>query len=372
MKKKIAIFYISKYSGHYRAASAIEEGLRYLHPEVDVVKLNAITYINPIMGSIINRAYIELIKKKPEIWEHIYDNPEVIEKTKKAREALHRFNMSKVRRLIEDISPDAVYCTQAFPCGLVADYKRTLKSDLRLIGVLTDHAPHSYWLYDEVDHYVVPSPETGKRLQEKGVLPGKLKVYGIPVDPVFAQKHEKSPIKKELGLREDLPIVLIMGGSQGLGAMEEAVHSLERDTIHKYQMVIVSGSNKRLYKKFKKYFSKKTMERVLILPYFDKIDILMEIADIVVSKAGGMTTAEAMVKSLPMVIVSPIPGHERMNADYLVSKGAAVEVRDCTVLHEEINRIFDSPGRIDNMKENIKAIARAQSAIDAAALAFGE
>ena len=370
MKKKILIFYISRHSGQYHAATAIENGLYELSDGIEVVKINAINNTNPILGRVVNKAYIELIKKKPELWEHIYDNPEVIERTKTAREALHRFNMTKIRKLIERASPDMVYCTQAFPCGLVADYKRTLKRRLPLVGVLTDHAPHSYWLYDEVDHYVVPSPETGKRLREKGVSAEKIRVYGIPVDPRFRKTHKKDEVLKEFGLSKGMPTVLMMGGSQGLGAMEEAVLSLASDPLHKYQLVVVTATNKRLYRRLRRHFPVAGEKNVHVLPYVEKIDMLMGAADVIVSKAGGLTTAEAMVKSLPMVIVKPIPGHERMNADYLVSKGAAVEVMDCTELHDALNRLFDSPGAIANMKENIKAIARPESALDTAALAF--
>lgn len=370
MKKKVMIFYISRHSGHYHAATAVENGLKEISAGIEVVKVNAITHTNPILGRVVNKAYIELIKKKPEIWEHIYDNPEVIERTRSAREALHRFNMSKIRKLIEKESPDIVYCTQAFPCGLVADYKRTMKRRLPLIGVLTDHAPHSYWLYDDVDYYVVPSPGTGKRLREKGVPLEKIKVYGIPVDPKFRKSHKKDEMLREFGLDQGMHTVLIMGGSQGLGAMEEAVFSLANDPLHEYQLVVVTAANKGLYRRLRRCFPGGSGKNVYVLPYVEEIDMLMEAADVIVTKAGGLTTAEAAVKNLPMVIVKPIPGHERMNADYLVSKGAAVEVVDCTELHDALNELFDSPGTIENMKENIRAISRPESALDTAALAL--
>ena len=63
MKKKIIIFYISKHSGHYHAAMAIEEGLLGIDPDLDIVKINALDYTNPILGKIINKAYLEIIKK---------------------------------------------------------------------------------------------------------------------------------------------------------------------------------------------------------------------------------------------------------------------------------------------------------------------
>lgn len=370
MKKRVLILYISKFSGHYRAALAIEAGLAKMPAEVEVTKINALNYTNPILGKVINRAYLEVIKKRPEIWERMYDNPEVMKKTQKAREALHRFNMAKMGKLMKKYSPDAVYCTQAFPCGMVADFKRTFSSNVILIGVLTDHAPHSYWLNDEVDYYVTPSSETASGLKAKGVAGDKIRVYGIPIDPVFGIKQDKGKILSSMGLEKGKPTILIMGGSQGLGAIEEAVFSLMSDAARNYQLIVITGSNKKLFKKLEKNSRKSSLRNIKLFPYVSNVDALMDAADVVVTKGGGMTTSEALVKGLPMVIVKPIPGHERMNTDYMVSKGAAVEVKDMVFLHDKLNELFDEPEKLEKMSKNALDIAHPESALDSASLLF--
>ncbi len=370
MSKKVLIFYISRYSGHYHAASAIERGLLTLTRDVEVHKINALTYTNPILGAIINKAYLEVIKKRPEIWGHIYDNPDVIKKTKRARETLHRFNMSKIKRLIESYSPDIVFCTQAFPCGMIADYKRTSGKDVLLIGVLTDHAPHSYWLFEEVNYYIAPSEETARALGQKGVLPERIKTYGIPVDPKFCHKREIPGIKNNLGLSDEGPVILIMGGSQGLGAVEEVAGSLMEDRQHKYQLVVVSGSNKKLYTRLQRLKRDKPEGNISVLSYVENIDELMEASDVIITKAGGMTIAEALVKRLPMLIVNPIPGHEQMNTDYLVGKGAAIQIEDYGEIHQKLNKLFDSKGLLNDMKKSCSELAKPNSALDIAKLAF--
>ncbi|MEA3489901.1 MAG: glycosyltransferase [Candidatus Omnitrophota bacterium] len=370
MSKKALIFYISKYSGHFHAANAIEKGLMELDRNIEIEKINALRYTNPILGSIINKAYLEIIKKKPEIWEHIYDNPDVMNKTKKARKALHKFNMSKVKKLLESRSPDVIFCTQAFPCGMVADYKRSSGRKIPLIGVLTDHAPHSYWLYDEVDIYVAPSEETAGILEKKGIPPGKIRVFGIPVDPKFRREHDIRGIKKSLGFSERDPVILIMGGSQGLGAVEEVVRLLLRDLEHNYQLLVVSGANKKLYKKLFRLKRSKGGTKLSVMSYVENIDELMEASDIIITKAGGMTMAEALVKKLPIMIVKPIPGHERMNTDYLVERGAAVEIQDFDQIPGMINGLFDLEGVLEKMKKNVEILSKPDSALDIARLAF--
>jgi processive 1,2-diacylglycerol beta-glucosyltransferase len=368
MQKKILIFYISEFSGHFHAASAIEKALLQLQKDLDIDKINALDYTNPILGKIINKAYLEVIKKKPELWGNIYDHPKVVKKTKKAREALHKHNMSKIKRLIEKHSPYAIFCTQAMPCGMVADYKRSGGKDVKLIGVLTDHAPHSFWIFDEVDFYAVPSEETGKVLEQKGIPPSKIKVSGIPVDPKFRKSHDVKKINKEYGLNKDDPTILIMGGTQGLGEVELIVKALLKDKEHNYQLLIVAGSNKKLFTRLKKLGRKKGGENMRVLSFVENIDELMEISDIVVGKAGGMTTAEAAVKETPMIIVSPIPGHERRNTDYMIEKGVAVEVEDFVEVPRKINELFDSEGMLEGMRKNARKISKPKSALDIAKL----
>ena len=124
MRKKVLIFYISEFSGHFHAARAIEKGLNEVIGDVEIKTINALEYVSPLLGKIINKAYLKFIKKKPEVWGNIYDNPEILKKTQKTREALNKISMPKIKKLIEEFSPDIVFCTQAFPCSMVVDYKR--------------------------------------------------------------------------------------------------------------------------------------------------------------------------------------------------------------------------------------------------------
>ncbi len=310
-----------------------------------------------------------MIKKKPEIWGNMYDNPDVMKKTKGAREALHRHNLKKMKRLIGMHAPDIIYCTQAFPCGMVADYKRACGENIPLVGVLTDHAPHSYWLHDEVDYYVVPSEETASALEQKGVPAAKIRSYGIPVDPKFKFNQDARYLRECLGIKAGKPTILIMGGTHGLGAIKETVETLSGDSKRQYQLLIVTGSNKRLYGRLKKFSRIKNRDNMHVFSYVDNVDELMQVSDLIVTKAGGMTIAESLVKGLPMLIIDPIPGHERRNADYLVKSGAAVEAEDVGQIYGIINGLIDSGSALATMRKNAESLAKPESSLDIAKLA---
>ncbi|MCP4649070.1 MAG: glycosyltransferase [PVC group bacterium] len=364
--KRILLLYISNNSGHHRATMAIEEALYSLSPEIKVMNINCFNYTNPMLEKVINSVYNKVIKIKPEVWEYLYDNPKIVRRSKKLRRLIHKFNSKKLKKLIYNFKPEAIACSQAFPCGMVADFKKTYALDIPLVGVLTDYYPHSYWMYDNINGYVVPSEQAKKRLVDNGVEKDKVFVYGIPISPTFSNNHDKEFILKSLHLEPDVPTILIMGGGQGLGPIEDLVFAV--NTIEKpFQIIIICGTNKKLKKWLEK---RKTLfkKKMAILGYTKQINILMDIADLLVTKPGGLTTAEALTKSLPVVIVNPIPGQEAKNTEFLLSEGVAVRARntlDAAILIEDL---LNTTGKLNKMKKAALKHAKPQSAVDTAKL----
>ena len=183
--ERIILMYISEVSGHHSATIAIEKAIKILSPDAQILNINGFNYTNPISEKIINRLYMGIIKRTPQIWDYLYDNPSVAKNIEKIKETVHKLNSPKLKNLFDRFKPTAVVCTQAFPCGMVADFKKTYNSDIPLIAVLTDYIPHSYWIYDAVDYYITPAQEVGHLLAEKGVDTKKIKNFGIPFDPKF-------------------------------------------------------------------------------------------------------------------------------------------------------------------------------------------
>jgi processive 1,2-diacylglycerol beta-glucosyltransferase len=221
------------------------------------------------------------------------------------------------------------------------------KLSFTLVGVLTDFAPHSYWINEGVDYYIVPSEDTRERFIKKGVPAEKIRVFGIPIRYKFAERLDEYKTRESLGLAPDVPTVLVMGGGQGLGSMKEAVKALIASE-EPLQLIVVAGSNQKLFKWLKKV-SVKSSKKILCYDYASNIDELMEAATLIVTKPGGMTTAECLAKGLPMVIITPLPGQEARNTDFLLEKGVAVHVHDIRNLAEEVELLLRSPQRLKTM-----------------------
>jgi len=358
--------YISEVSGHRSATMAIEKAIRQLHPGSEILNINAFNYTNPISEKVVNRIYMEVIKRTPKIWDYLYDNPSVVKGLEKIKRRIHKSNSPKLKKLFDSFRPDLVVCTQAFPCGMVADFKKAYASDLPLVAVLTDYIPHSYWVYDEVNYYITPSEEVSVRLEKKGVQAYKIKSYGIPFDTKFNQKLDKADIFFRLKLDPAKPAVLIMGGGQGLGPIKTIVKSLEKSE-YGIQELIVTGTNKKLFRSLKRKI-KHYKQDIHLFGFVQNIQELMYISKLIISKPGGVTTAEVLSMGLPMVIVKPIPGQEVNNTNFLTQKQAAIKVDEPKEVYQAIDDLLKNKSKLEQLRTAELKIAKPGASMDIAKL----
>ena len=364
--KRIILMYISEVSGHRSATMAIEKAIKQLHPDSVILNINAFNYTNPISEKVINHIYMEVIKRTPKIWDYLYDNPSVVKGLENIKQHIHKSNSPKLKKLFDSFNPDLVVCTQAFPCGMVADFKKTYGVNLPLVAVLTDYIPHAYWVYDAVDYYITPSEEVSARLEKKGVEPSKIKPYGIPLDLKFSQKLNSEDIFCKLKLNPLKPVVLIMGGGQGLGPIKTIVKSLEKSE-HDIQELIVTGTNKKLFRSLKRKI-KHYKKNIQLFGFIQNIHELMHISKVIISKPGGVTTAEVLSMGLPMVIVKPIPGQEINNTNFLTQKQAAIKVDAPKEVYLVIDDLLKNKVKLERLRAAGLKIAKPGASMDIAKL----
>ncbi|RJP28842.1 MAG: hypothetical protein C4533_03360 [Candidatus Omnitrophota bacterium] len=362
--KRIILMYISEVSGHRCATEAIEKSIKRLEPETEILNINAFNYTNPISEKVVNRLYMAIIKRTPAIWSYLYDNQKIAKSISRIKESIHKFNSPKLEKLFNSFKPDAVVCSQAFPCGMVADYKKVTHSSIPLIAVLTDYIPHAYWVYDDVNTYITPSEEVSIRLMQKGVPHSKIKPFGIPFDPDFNRPVNKDQVFSKLGLKSNKFTALIMGGGQGLGPVKSIISSLEHVN-QDIQEIIVTGTNKKLYRTIKKKLNK-YRKKVVLFGYANNINELMSIADVLITKPGGITTAEALSKHIPMIIVHPIPGQEASNTAYLTEHKAAIKIDKANRINLAVEELIASPEKLKELANAAKKISKPESSMNIA------
>lgn len=368
-KKRILIMYAPANTGHHKAALAIERAVGLIDSGAEVLTLNSLQYTNPILEKVIIKTYMGMLKTTPELWDYLYDNPQIVKKTEGLRELIHKFNSTKLKTLLDDFGPHVVICTQAFPCGVMADYKKLNRGTTPLVGVLTDYSPHAYWIYDMVDKYVVPSESAREKLMKSEVDSSKIISLGIPIDPKFRVRQDRSQIIRRLDLNPSVPTVLIMGGGQGIGPIKKVVQRLDKVDFP-FQILVVAGRNKFLKDRLKRR-QPKFNKRVTVLGNVEYVDELMEVSTLLITKAGGLTTAESLAKELPMIIINPIPGQEAKNTQFLLKIGAALKAEDEAHVARLTEKLLRDHSRLGQMRRKAKENGRPDAAFRIAEYILG-
>lgn len=358
------LMHVTTSSGHHHASQAVAQGLRRLDPTCQVLTIDAFDYTSRFVRSAIMQSYLSMIRHYPDVWEYLYDNPEIHRRVQHMRTLLHRYHGRKLQRLLETAQPHAIACTQAFPCGMVADFKQQRRLRIPLVGVLTDFAPHLYWVHETIEAYVVPSEEVKLRFMAHGIHPDRIRVYGIPVEPRFLDPVDRPATYAHFRLEPATPVILVMGGGGGFGPIRELMQSLDQ-VPQPCQFLVLTGTNDALLEWFRR---RRFHHPVLASGYVDAVPQLMDIATLIITKPGGLTTAEALAKHVPMLIVTPIPGQELCNARHLLAQGAAVQLSSPKAARDVVAQLLKDSRQLQRLREQAARMAHPDSALQTARL----
>jgi len=362
MKKpgKILVTYISVGAGHRMAAEAVRRGLARVCPESQVILFDLLDFWRRPAVLLGTALYRSVIRLQPEL----YGSPTARSRLSWALRRFCRLNRRAVSNLIAETEPAVAVCTQALPSLLLSDFRRLSGHPLRQVAVPTDFAVHDYWLEPEIDCFCLPEPGIRANLLGRGIPREKLKVTGIPVDPAFARELPVGELRRRHGFSSGQSVVLVMGGGEGTGHLVRLVRELLEEG-GGYQLAVVAGKNLRTLARLRE-IQALAGERLKVFGFIESVDELMAISDIIVTKPGGLTASEALIKKVPMVLVDPIPGQETINADFLVKEGAAILCSHLPRIGKFVGDLLADPERLEEMRRAARKLARPDSALDVA------
>lgn len=366
--KKIMIFYGSYGGGHLSAARAIKEYIENNHKDIEIQMIDCIEYVNKFVNKITTKAYEDMAKIAPWAWGYVYKKSEkgIIAKFSNDSNKLMAY---KLYKLINEFNPDSIISTHPFSSQMCAYLKKKGKANFKLATVTTDYAPHDQWLlyHEQVDFFFVAHDGMKKALSEKGIDENKIYVTGIPLSNRFLAHYNKKDILLEFGLQENKKTVLFFGGGKmGLGKSKtlEILKTLAED-FNDLQIVAISGKNKEMNEQFKEIVSSNAREDSMkVLEFTNKVPELMTIADLVITKPGGLTTTESLASGLPIIIINPIPGQEEENAEFLEERKVGVWIKKGDNVKEVLTNIFSNSEKMREMKINARLLAKKNSTID--------
>lgn len=215
------------------------------------------------------------------------------------------------------------------------------------------------WLSRVFHRYFVARDETKAHLEALGLPGGRITVSGIPIDSKFAEPIDIASVRQSYGLKPKLTTLLVSAGALGVGPTEMIVTRLKQ-LRHKTQSIVICGRNDALREKVEEIIG--ADDNFCVLGYSDRMAELMRTSDLFIGKPGGITTSEALVCGLPMVIVSPVPGQEERNSDHLLEEGVAIKCNNLVTLPYKVDQLLDHPTRLKRMRTLACKLGRPDSA----------
>lgn len=330
--------------GHKMAARAIGEEIKKLNSSANVTELDLLEYYYPRMSQYVFWLFKMFV-------EHCYGIYNLVYKlSSKMNVDLKPTGINvyrKLQKLMKDYEPDMIVCTLPLCARSIASYIEKTQCRIPLVTCITDISIHQEWIIPQTDTYLVPTKEVGDNLIQKGTSPERIFVTGIPIRQQFMEDVKKQPSGGKK--------VLVMGGGLGIiPQLDELIIMLHH--MKGVSATIITGSNRKAYETWQGKYAD-----VEVLGYTENISTYMKEADLVITKAGGITLFESIHCEVPLFVIHPFLEQEVNNAKYAQEHGFARIVWGRSEdFVTELRKFISDEGQWQQMKENIR---RAKSEI---------
>ncbi|XP_071737393.1 probable monogalactosyldiacylglycerol synthase, chloroplastic isoform X2 [Rutidosis leptorrhynchoides] len=368
-KKKVLILMSDTGGGHRASAEAIKWAFNEkFGDEYEVFVTDLWTDHTPWPFNQLPRSYNFLVKHGS-LWRMTYyaSAPRFVHQSNFA--ATSTFIAREVAKGLMKYQPDIIISVhplmQHVPLRILRS--KGLLDKIVFTTVVTDLSTcHPTWFHKLVTRCYCPTEEVAKRALKAGLQSSQIKVYGLPVRPSFVKPvRPKVELRKELGMDEDLPAVLLMGGGEGMGPIEATAKALGNalydDDLGEPigQVLVICGRNKKLANKL---LSAKWKIPVQVKGFVTKMEDCMGACDCIITKAGPGTIAEAMIRGLPIILNDYIAGQEVGNVPYVVENGCGKFSKSPKEIAHIVGQWFGPKAHeLNAMSQNALRLARPDS-----------
>jgi len=259
-------------------------------------------------------------------------------------------------QMVRELRPIAIVATEVGCCEIAALIKKDLQLQVPLVAVNVNYDADHAWVQPEVDQYIVVTEEVRAELINSGAPSEKIAVWGVPMSADFARlerERARADVCHWLDFNPDERLILVCGGGEGIGPLEEVTSRLMQ-LESAPQLIVVTGNNQRLQRSIENLIADKAVHRVRVLSWTNRIAELMRASDVMVSKLGN-TFDEAIVAELPIVALEPPPGSERVQYRHLDEWGVGCAVGTVDQMADTIARLLQNPDELEAMRRRARS-----------------
>ena len=358
---KVLVLSSNNGGGHNSAAKAIQECYES-HGDICEIR-DCLSFISDGVSEAVARSHNFVYRHAPKFFNNSYRHTEQNTAMFKDNHAVRRMiDLGKYNlgQFLQTDDFELVICTHVFAAMMLTAAKQHYDLPIRTAIVETDYTNTPGSSENDVDYHFLPDTALSAELIAAGVDESRIVISGIPVRQEFTEGMEKAEAKQLLGMPVDRPHVLIMGGSMGSGPIPDILDSLYLLCKESIQISVVCGTNEQLLTVLRR--SCGHLGIIHLYGYTPHISLLMDSADLLVTKPGGISTSEAAAKGLPMVLINTVGGCEEHNLSYFLQKGGAVTADTAEELCHCCQSLLNDAGLREKMSRALKEVAKPDAA----------
>jgi processive 1,2-diacylglycerol beta-glucosyltransferase len=355
---RVLILTASYGSGHNAAAGSLATAFTERGAAVTVVD-HFRELVHPVFDRASRSVYMALLRRAPMLWGAAYALGDWLPSDSPLAFGMTRIGTGRLSALLDELEPDAVVSVHATPAAAMS----ALASEGRRLPphttVVTDFVAHSQWLARGIDRYCVADADIGHEFVARGIPRERVVVTGVPVRAEFDAAADGAAARQALGLTGHLPVVLAMAGSNGsVGRLPDVAWALTR-LARPVQAVLVAGHDGALADTLTRQTAG---TGVRVLGFVPEVRSLMAAADLLITKAGGMTLAEAIATELPLLLYGSLPGQEHHNERFAARAGIALAARSKRELVRLLERALAEPELLEHLRESVRRVRHPRAA----------
>ncbi|HEQ99094.1 MAG TPA: hypothetical protein ENO22_07120 [candidate division Zixibacteria bacterium] len=356
-------------AGHEAATNALKIAWSELYPDDDVVTEDILNYTPALFRFIYSRGYLLMASRFPILWRIAFYKGEDLHKFKppgKLSWFFRKLIMGKFIRRIKKVRPDIIISTHFMPSDAVYLLNRKMNRPAKFAIIVTDYGIHTAWLTPGADRFYVPTEAIKAELltlkEFLCIESDNVKVTGIPIHPKYTNIEDKQTLRSKYNLDPDIFTVLLFRDVFTKGNFEHFVRYLTM-VPHPIQLIMLAGKEWPIPDRIKRRFAENNVS-YRIFGYIDFMEELMALADIVITKSGGLTTSECMAAGTPIAIYKPYAGQEERNAEFLMEQGAGIKLNQLAGLPYRLTELIENPEKLKDLSAGARMIAKPNAAYD--------
>ena len=356
MKSKILLLYLNTGGGHLAPARAVADSInKNFGDNTEAIPVDGFKETNKIIKNICEDGYRYAQNNARFVWELLYGLNKIDFFAKSTLNLISKHTKKYIEKTVKEHNPEKIIIFHAFLVKPVCEVIEKFNKKIKVFTLVTDpYSPAPMWFFNKETDYIISNEKLIENTDLKEIDKEKIHLLPFPLNEKFKSGSvlTQTKTKAELGFDDNKPLILIIGGADGIKKGKKIVREILSKNVN-IQIAVVCGKNKKLFKKLSKYKEKNKSENLTILGFINFVSDLLGISDIIITKAGTSTILEILVSGKVPLVCDYIWEQEKGNVDFVTEHKLGIYEKSTAKIGKIIKQLSDNKDFAKGYNTNI-------------------